>query len=821
MKKLSKLFILTIFLSIFVSSPLFAAETLQPSGAKLIATVNIQNVVISRGGNIFKISFLLTNREGLQTGVKYGINLIKDNPTNQFIADEKIYDESLTLNPNTSIKKEITYVAPDYLSGLYKLKIVAGNSNGLPLAFINVNGNFKFTASDSPSNLGLQILPDTCTFYAKGDKNSKTYKLDQTINIKQGGEVGLTCTALNSFKTSTTVIPSYIAHVFSPFGDVVSQQGGDISPISFKAGEKKIFSVTLPKAVDPQIYNISFSLNSKENSSNSINVRYVAGGTSAKIINLSLDKDFYRMGDKAIVSTTYISRGVKSLTFGIKMSDGKGKSCANPYSNTITDFNSINVDNTISVTSSCIDPSISLSVVDEKGTVLDQKDFKIKTISNINKGITSKILIFIVSIIILIIIIYLYIKRKKNPPVVLKEGDPSKITNTISIKMILPFFILITLFGLIPTHDAKADVYGYRGGTLITQIGPFSGNSGDPYSVGGQSIVASVDGSCGSICPFANFIIGASNGNGVGTSGGTTGCSGVKCMVRALDNNLKSFFIPKAEATALLNGLPSGYTIVATLDSIGSATFSGSASFNVQSSAGSYVMNFADSGGGIIDAIGYMVVNPTPPPTSGATTVTVYANGSTPRYFAPYKNSNVPITWVPASDASSCSCSYSPVPSGYTGACGSGPAFANPSSNVGTGTPAKITSKTVFTVSCTYGPTAPSVTEISNTDTGPYGYRYQTFQIGDIIRPGDYFYLEVYSHIVSVTAVSGDTAITIATKLTTAINNTTEAQWNDALSAPASGTTGFKPSASRRTDNKVSLTLNYQNQFGGSVTPIY
>lgn len=108
-----------------------------------------------------------------------------------------------------------------------------------------------------------------------------------------------------------------------------------------------------------------------------------------------------------------------------------------------------------------------------------------------------------------------------------------------------------------------------------------------------------------------------------------------------------------------------------------------------------------------------------------------------------------------------------------------------------------------------------SLSLVSNTGT-PGSTRTELFNIGSDMRAGDQFYLMVYSHKVSVTAVNGDTATTIATKLAAAVNNTTVAQWNEFGSAPASGTPGFKPSATAR-NNQVTVVLNYGNQLAAGV----
>lgn len=110
----------------------------------------------------------------------------------------------------------------------------------------------------------------------------------------------------------------------------------------------------------------------------------------------------------------------------------------------------------------------------------------------------------------------------------------------------------------------------------------------------------------------------------------------------------------------------------------------------------------------------------------------------------------------------------------------------------------------------------PSLTQTSNTNTGPGGTRTQVFQVGNSVSAGNRFNLTVYSYTNTVVAVQGDTPQSIATKLRNAINNTTNAQWNSQGSAPT-GANGFPPSATSSGAN-VTIQLNFQNQFAGNAT---
>lgn len=110
----------------------------------------------------------------------------------------------------------------------------------------------------------------------------------------------------------------------------------------------------------------------------------------------------------------------------------------------------------------------------------------------------------------------------------------------------------------------------------------------------------------------------------------------------------------------------------------------------------------------------------------------------------------------------------------------------------------------------------PTITQTYNQGT-PGALRFQYFEVGGTILAGDIFTLTVYSHTVSVTAVFGDSPLSIVNKLIVAINATTAVQWNDHSSAPPAGTVGFKPTANLAILGAIIvLALNYQNQFGAS-----
>ncbi len=139
------------------------------------------------------------------------------------------------------------------------------------------------------------------------------------------------------------------------------------------------------------------------------------------------------------------------------------------------------------------------------------------------------------------------------------------------------------------------------------------------------------------------------------------------------------------------------------------------------------------------------------------------------------------------------------------------PTSATPSGSAGGSTPATPTTPTTPTNNNCPNPGTASIDPIS--DTTDSTTHEQVFRIGAAVNPGFVYSCGVYSVVLSVTAVSGDTPTSIATKLADAVNNTTLAEWNQY----GSNNRNYKPSA---LTNGALLTLltDRQHSFFASGT---
>jgi hypothetical protein len=602
MKKILKISLLSFFItsSLFLGVQVLAFTPTESDEFILLASVNVQDAkIISQKENNFNISFYFNNGEGLQTGVKYSVQLIKQTDKDSFIVDEKIYDESLTLNPNTSTKKDITYSAPTFLEGDYFLKIVSNNTNGFPFGILDI-GKVKLVAT----TMGIQILPETCYINVVGEKGNPSYTLTQGVDIKSEEDLSLNCTAFNSSKSDINTIPKYETHYRTNYGNVVDQIGGDTKMISFKANEQKPFTVILPKAIIPQAYNVNVYLDNGKVLSNPVSVHYVLRGASATIQSISLDKDYYIKGDTAKAYFVYshsadsfqgsrFGSGADAvLTANIKISDTNNNSCAESITQTLSGI-SPKSEVSIPITVICVNPKISLSLTNDKGTVLDQKEFTVKTSSQ--DAPSNRNMLYIIIVIVLVIIVATYIIMKKK-----------KFTQQSSIPMAV-LFVLFALSVFIPTGKIHAVTFAVGPWHVTASTSESKYNPGDEIYLSGTI----AEGDC-------------ANGISDGTiKANISGIPADQTFWQRVNNSFLTMDQTMTTPSSLAVGTNTMNFYATLKNSVGGATNSGS---------GSTTFTFA----------------PLP-------TVTVYGNGSTSP-TVPYGGS-VNITWT-SSNASSCTCSY-------------------------------------------------------------------------------------------------------------------------------------------------------------------
>lgn len=429
-----------------MSTSVFAQDTSnrvleQEAPAVLVASVNLYRAaIVSQNGSIFTLSFDLSNGTGIQPGVKYAVQLFKQQEDGSAtFVDQKVYPETILLGENETIHKTIEYTAPEFLKGTYQLSIVSENKNGLPLALGGL-GDVVLKGTGAY----IEIMEDSCAVHVSGEPDDVTYYLLQGVDVAPEESLVLTCNATNHFNKTLTVEPAFEIHHRTALGDGVDTDASNISEISFKPKETKKISLTIPKPTLPQAYDAIMMI--KENDtvvSNSVLTHFVVRGASATIQNIVFDKNNYLQGDVAHISFVWTpsadifsdSRAVAGTDISggviaeVMIVDGNGDLCADPFSQTFLG-ESVKEIVDVSIVKDCVAPVGTATLRDGNGTVLDNVSYKLDPTSVVvpQESPTSDtnypMLLAIVSLLVIAGVgVYWFITSKKTstaiPPAVL------------------------------------------------------------------------------------------------------------------------------------------------------------------------------------------------------------------------------------------------------------------------------------------------------------------------------------------------------------------------------------------------------------------
>jgi len=364
-----------------------APSTDQKPVTQLIADVNLQDCEYTQetsADQTFHISCNITNKFQNQGDIHYGVQLLKNPPTgSQEIIDTKVYDPMLSLRTNQTVRQQMDYTPPSYLSGQYELIGVLRTSNGLPLS-TNFLGKVTLKASTSSY---IEIKSGTCALRVRSDTATTTY-LQGTTTVSPNETLEGSCAATAHNTGDITVTPSLITYQESIFGAVIPATKS-AQNVTFKNNETKEISFIVPKASTPQLYVATLSLVTSSGAivSNKVAMQYVVRGPSATIQNTLLDKDYYTAGDTAQVSVfwtgsvSFTGTGDSQPDFDAKNIVISIKNDSDAFCARETTFalpndameRSILKAYSLPVTRLCINPQATIKIVDAAGAVLGQK----------------------------------------------------------------------------------------------------------------------------------------------------------------------------------------------------------------------------------------------------------------------------------------------------------------------------------------------------------------------------------------------------------------------------------------------------------------
>jgi hypothetical protein len=416
-RRARKLFIslFSIFVLATVFSNIALAQSVNSSSEGIIiATVNISNAkIVSSEGRNYKLSFDISNRIGAQSQIRYSVRLTE----NDLTVDEKVYDESFSLAENASINKVIDYtITPSLPIGTYKLWIDSKNSSGLSLSIALV-GEVKITENIPDT---IEIVPESCNLIKDeslllGAKR-EPYPLNKSISIEPKSIFSVKCKVRSNLFTDITLTPSFTTRSHTSFGDIVMAVGGTTESFTIKNGINNITFI-LPKALEPQNYNLSFSLISadKKTISNSISFNYSITGQTGTIQNVIFDKTYYKAGDTAnlqIYSTqTSLSTQAGINTITATILDEKGN-CSIPLIKEVSNFSVTDI--YIPITKDCANPKADITL-SSNNTILDSKNYQVTTVLSTSTPMTistkTTLTIIVIILIALLLAVLFYAKK--------------------------------------------------------------------------------------------------------------------------------------------------------------------------------------------------------------------------------------------------------------------------------------------------------------------------------------------------------------------------------------------------------------------------
>jgi hypothetical protein len=426
---------------------------------ELVATVNIFNAkIVSQEGNKLKIGFDLTNRQGNQPNVRYGIELFSKKGE-QELADRKVFEEKLILGENESLPKEVVYEAPAYLAGDFSVFVLSYNDKDLPLGIaqagvVTLSGDGKY----------VFVNQTDCFLTVEGDE--KKYDLNQGVDVDSNEKLSLVCKLENKTGRDVTVVPSLATFGRSVFGNFVREDS--LTPIVLKSKETKELTLVVPKIEKPQAYDAVLLLRDEKKAvlSSYLKFHYVVRGASGTIQNTTLDKDYYQKGEVASVSVFWTESAdqffgsrkqgssPEQLSVRVGIKNLQGQSCAESFSQKVSLNSRDSILNLkIPITRECQDPEVIVSLM-SGNSELDSTTFQVKSkkapsalqeqlVSRQKMGKGLAMGIMLGAIVSLVMLVTILVKRKNSGTLVI----------------ILSAILLSGLFLALSGTPAKADTF--------------------------------------------------------------------------------------------------------------------------------------------------------------------------------------------------------------------------------------------------------------------------------------------------------------------------------------------------------------------------
>lgn len=419
--KISLLSLAMVF-SLMVGTATFAEEEKQketpaPISLSDLDFSNFQ--IISQEGNNFELSFTTTNGQRAQSGVRYGVAL---NPKGVYpvgAANEYVYSESLTLESNYELTKNIKYTAPSNLEGDYEIRIVLKNKEGLTLSL----SKYEEIKLEKSSNF-IELTKDSCNVVTTaGGEEFSLKENNGVLVIPSGDKISVSCSVKNNNQSEILVSPKYEIYLNNIYGDLI-EKDLDSSEVGFSPEEEKVITWELPAINENITHATKIFLEGQNLLSNSLVVSYSYPKEKqiGLLNNISLDKTYYKKGELAKISFIWIDSTLKDQVFTLKTSilNKKGEVCLPEKTEFPVSTGQTSI--TGEIIKNCLNPKVLAKIENEKGEVVAEGDLLFQTINKPQLPVLDIVILALIIILVVAGIVIFFIKPK-NKKEELKDNE--------------------------------------------------------------------------------------------------------------------------------------------------------------------------------------------------------------------------------------------------------------------------------------------------------------------------------------------------------------------------------------------------------------
>jgi hypothetical protein len=362
----------------------------ESDAGEVVADIGLYNAeIIEKSEEKLKIYFEIKNNESkTQSDLVYAVEIIEkiDGPVGISRA-KKVYDEKINLIESQQIEKEIEFQIPQHLSGDFEVLISLADTNGLLMALNSID---EIHLENSSSF--IEISMEKCYLTIKGESENQKYSMVEGVVVDENEDLIVNCEVENHFNESKNIKPELKFYKRSLYGDQIDFDFNVDSEFTFKANEIKLLQFSLPKPEKPQAYSVLMNLTEgNEVISNQAEIHFVVGGSSATVQNISLDKNYYKKGEKMGLSLLLSGPADVFPNSRIETTELSNIFVEVFVFNSDNNFECVSLKDTISsnypiaeydnleVLNDCYNPQVTVVLRDESDNILDERTVKIES----------------------------------------------------------------------------------------------------------------------------------------------------------------------------------------------------------------------------------------------------------------------------------------------------------------------------------------------------------------------------------------------------------------------------------------------------------